>query len=295
MDKFQQIKAFVNVVTEGGFAAASRKLEVSRSTLNKSVIQLEQELGVQLLYRSTRQVKPTASGMAFYQRCVTILADLREAELAISRFHHEPRGILRINAPMTFGTLYLGEAIADFMIQYPQVQVQLTLEDRFVDPIGEGYDVVVRIAQPSEISGLIVHPIAEVEQVLCASPDYLQREGIPTHPSQLSDRACLHYGYLATGNHWQLYDANKDYKIAIRGKLCSNNGEILRDAAIKGLGIALLPTFIIEAALREQTLEIILPDYRPFPIAICVIYPTNRHLSAKVSLLTDFLQQRFNR
>ena len=293
MDKFESIKAFTQVVDAGGFAAAARLMGLSRSAVNKLVINLENELGVQLLHRSTRRVNPTATGLAFYERCVAILADLAEAEVAVSQLQAEPKGILRIDAPMSFGTLWLGGAIADFMVHYPALRVQLTLEDRFVDPIAEGFDVIVRIAEPPDSASLVVHQIAPTPLVLCASPAYLQQYGVPVHPNELRDRACLHYGYSTTGNQWKLTGAEGEHIISVNGRFCSNNGEVLRDAAINGLGIALLPHFIVGEALQRGRLQTILSDYHSPDLSICAIYPINRHLSTKVQLFVEFLKQRF--
>lgn len=150
MDKFESIRAFTQVVASGGFAAAARDMGLSRSAVNKLVIGLENELGVQLLHRSTRVVTPTETGLAFYERCIEILASLEEAERSVTQLHGEPRGRLRVNAPMSFGTMHLAPALADFLVQYPDLQVQLTLNDRFIDPIEEGFDVTVRIAEPQK-------------------------------------------------------------------------------------------------------------------------------------------------
>ncbi|PSB13923.1 LysR family transcriptional regulator [filamentous cyanobacterium CCP2] len=293
MDKFEQIRAFTKVVATGGFAAAARQMGVSRSSVNKLVINLENELGVQLLHRSTRRVIPSETGLAFYERCLAILADLEEAEQAVSQLQEEPKGTLRINAPMSFGMMHLSPAIADFMVNYPDLRVQLTLDDRLVDPIQEGFDMLVRIAEPPDSAALIVHSIAPARRFLCASPDYLKRHGIPLHPDELQQHAGLHYGYLGTRNQWKLIGPDGEHVVSIHSVLCSNNGEVLRDAALKGLGIAVLPTFIIGSYLQQGTLQIVLPDYHPPEITICIIYPSNRHLSAKIQLFTQFLKGRF--
>lgn len=293
MDKFEGLRAFTQVVEAGGFAAAARGMGLSRSAVNKLVINLENELGVQLLHRSTRRVSPTEMGRAFYERCVQILADLEEAERSLSQLHQEPRGILKMNAPMSFGIQHLAPAVLDFMALYPELQVQLILEDRFVDPIQEGYDLVLRIAQPSESASLIVHDLAPARRVLCASPNYVQQYGEPTAPSDLAHHSCLHYGYLATGNSWRLLDQEQEYIVSVKGMVCSNNGEVLRDAAVRGLGIALLPMFLVETELEAGVLVSVLSSYSPPPISICVVYPVNRHLSTKVQLMTEFLKERF--
>jgi DNA-binding transcriptional LysR family regulator len=293
MAKIEQMRAFTQVVTAGGFAAAARQMGLSRSVVNKLVIALENDLGVQLLQRSTRVVSPTETGLAFYDRCVEILASLEAAERSVMQLHTEPKGRLRINAPMTFGTMYLAPAIADFLLQYPELQVQLTLNDRFVDPIEEGFDVTLRIAAPQPMSSLFVQPLAPAERVLCAAPSYLERHGIPTHPHELSAHSCLHYGQLTVENRWTLTGADGEYTAIVRGVLCSNNGEVLRAAAIQGLGITLLPRFIVAAAIEQGLLQIVLPTYRPSVLAVEILYPVDRHLSTKIRLLVDFLRSRF--
>jgi DNA-binding transcriptional LysR family regulator len=294
MDKFESIRAFTQVVNSGGFAAAARQMGMSRSQVNKLVIALENELGVQLLHRSTRVVTPTETGLAFHQRCVEILASLEEAERAITQLHEEPRGKLRINAPMTFGTMHLAPALSDFLMQYPDLQVQLTLNDRLIDPIEEGFDVTVRIAKPQETASLIVHPLAIAPRVLCAAPSYLETHGTPTHPDELRHHSCLHYGQLAIEDQWTLTGTDGEQTISVTGVLCSNNGEVLRDAAVRGLGITLLPRFIVNPELQQGLLQIVLPQYHPSELSISVIYPVNRHLSTKIRLLVNFLQKRFS-
>uniref|UniRef100_A0A7C3KFU9 LysR family transcriptional regulator n=1 Tax=Oscillatoriales cyanobacterium SpSt-418 TaxID=2282169 RepID=A0A7C3KFU9_9CYAN len=294
MDKFESLRAFTQVVTAGGFAAAAREMGLSRSAVNKLVIGLENELGVQLLHRSTRVVTPTETGRAFYERCVDILASLEEAERAIAHLNEAPKGTLRVNAPMSFGTLHLAPALADFLVLYPELRVQLTLSDRFIDPIEEGFDITVRIATPQTSASLIVHPLAPAQRVLCAAPSYIATHGAPTHPNELRHHSCLHYGQLAVEDHWTLIGPDGEYTVAVQGALCSNNGEALRDAAVRGLGITLLPRFIIEPELQQKKLLIVLPDYPPTELQISIIYPVNRHLSTKIRLLVEFLQERFS-
>jgi DNA-binding transcriptional LysR family regulator len=293
MDKFEGLRAFTQVVMAGGFAAAARNMGTSRSAVNKLVIALENELGTQLLHRSTRVVTPTEAGLAFHERCMEILASLEEAERSITQLHEEPKGRLRVNAPMTFGTLHLAPALADFLAQYPDLQLQLTLNDRFIDPLEDGFDVTIRISQPPTSSSLISHFITAVELVLCAAPSYLEQHGTPTHPDQLRQHSCLHYGQLTTHDRWTLIGANATHVIPISGRLCSNNGEPLRDAAIRGLGITVLPRFIVEPDLEQGTLQQILSDYHLETLSMYVIYPVNRHLSMKVRLLLNFLKERF--
>ncbi|MEM7796304.1 MAG: LysR family transcriptional regulator [Cyanobacteria bacterium P01_C01_bin.118] len=292
MDKFAAIHAYVQVVEANGFAAAARDMGMSRSAVNKLVINLETELGVQLLQRSTRKVTPTATGTAFYERCLGILADLEEAELAVSTAQVEPVGPIRVNAPMTFGTMHLGPVLADFMAQYPGVQVQLTLEDRFIDPLAEGFDLTLRIAQPKVSPQLLVRELAILKCSLCASPNYLWHHGIPQTIKDLGDHSCLTYGELSGRHEWMLDGTGGKQKVTINGAMCSNNGEVLRDAAVRGLGIVLLPKFIVQKNLERWQLQEIRLDYQPQALSLCVLYPINRQLSTKVQLITAFLQKR---
>jgi DNA-binding transcriptional LysR family regulator len=292
MDKFAAMRAFAKVVENEGFAAAGRELRLSRSAVSKYVAELERGLGTQLFNRSTRHVSPTESGLAFHEKCVAILAALEDAERAVSDLQDRPSGTLKINAPMSFGILHLGRALADFMARYPDVRVELSLNDRFVDPVEEGFDVTIRIADLPD-SSLIAKKIAPANLVVCASPDYLGKAGTPAHPSELRAHRCLNYGYSASGNQWRFSGPNGPVGVRIDGVLCSNNGQVLCDAAERGLGIALLPTFIVGAALQEGRLSTVLTEFRAPEIAMYAIYPPNRHLTAKVRLLIEFLSGCF--
>jgi DNA-binding transcriptional LysR family regulator len=293
MDKLDGIRAFTRVVEAGGFAAAARTMGVSRSVVNKHVINLENELGSQLLTRSTRRVAPTETGLAFYDRCIQILAEFDEAVAAVAELQDEPRGRLRVNAPMTFGTLHLSRVVADYSRAHPHVHVELVLNDRFVDPIDEGFDVTVRIDDPQHQTSLVSKRIATIKRVVCASPGYLQQHGEPTQPDALRTHRCLHYGYQATGNLWRLEEDNQHHHVAINCTMWSNNGQVLRDAAICDQGIVLLPTFIVGDALRLGHLQRVLMPYAPHDLTLSAVYPRHRHLAAKVRLFVDLLQERF--
>lgn len=293
MDRFENIRAFVNVVEHGGFAAAGRAMNVSRSAANKHVIALEDRLGVQLLTRTTRKVTPTDTGYAFYERCLAILGDLESAELAAGQSQQEARGTLKVNAPMTFGTMHLSRLIADFMGRYPELRIELTLSDHLTDPVTDGADLTVRVTAPPGPANLVSHQIAHGRLALCAAPGYIAEHGAPQHPKELSGRVCLHYGNLSAGNVWHLRGADGEHAIRVRGTLCSNNGTVLRDAVLAGRGIAMLPTFITGADLQSGRLISLLADYAPPELAIYVLYPRNRHLSAKIRLFTEFMEERF--
>jgi DNA-binding transcriptional LysR family regulator len=294
MDKLSSLRAFVKVVEAASFSEAGRRLRLSRSAVSKYVADLEADLGVQLLSRTTRRVTPTENGQAYFERALAILADLDAADHAVAQMQATPRGLLRVNAPMSFGTMQLGPAVAGFMKLYPELQIQLTLSDEQVDPVQEGLDVTLRIAE-LESSSLIARKLMPIARVVCASPGYLKQHGIPKHPSDLREHDCLTYGYLSTGNQWKLTGKDGDHWIAPRWTLCANNAEVLRDAAAAGRGVAVLPDFIAAAALKNGALRTLLTDYTTPALALYAIYPPTRHLAVKVRLFIDYLVETFGK
>ena len=292
MDKFESMRAFTKVVQAGGFAAAAREMGLSRSVVNRSVINLENELATQLLRRSTRHVTPTETGLAFHDRCLHILSELDESMSAVTDIQEKPAGRLRVNAPMSFGTLHLSGVVAAYMRIYPDVHVELVLNDRYVDPIEEGFDVTVRIGETDTLTSLISREIVTAKRVLCASPTYLKEQGTPAHPNELKQHRCLHYGYQDTGNRWHLQGPDGEQSVVINCVMWSNNGEALKNAAVENQGIALLPTFIAGEELQHGQLITILSDYPPSDVTVCALYPRHRHLSAKVRFFVNLLTER---
>jgi DNA-binding transcriptional LysR family regulator len=256
------------------------------------VAELERALGARLLDRTTRRVSPTEAGSTYYERCLAILAQIEESESEVARLHVEPRGLLKINGPMSFGTRYLGEAVSDFMASYPDLKVDLDLTDRFIDPLAEGVDVTVRIGALAD-SSLIARKLAAARLVMAASPAYLARHGSPAGPEDLIHHQCLDYGRFQAAPRWRLWSAGEPVAAPVTACLFSNNGETLRAAALRGLGIALLPTFIIGPDLREGRLNIVLPGHEPREAGVFALYAPNRFVSTKVRLFIDFLVARF--
>ncbi len=289
MDKLDCMRAFKLVVEHGGYAAAARAMGLSRSTASKYVSHLESELNTQLLVRNTRTVRPSETGLAFYDKCITLLSDFDEASAAISQLQDNPQGRLRINAPMSFGTLHLSPIVAKFMRLHPSLHIEVKLDDRMIDPIEEGFDISIRISEPQVSTSLITKEIAQTEHLICASPEYIKTAGQPQHPRELFHHRCLHYGYSNSGSHWQLHDSNGEISVPIACAMRSNNGEILRDAAIEAGGIVLIPRFLAVDALESGKLREVLPEFKPRHAMLCAIYPRNRHLSRKVQLFVQFV------
>lgn len=292
MDKLDAMSAFVKVVALGSYAEAGRALGLTRSAVSKAVMELEQLLGARLLDRTTRRVSATEAGLAYFESCVDILARVEETEHQISRLHDEPRGVLKVNAPMSFGALYLGPALASFMSAYPDLKIELTLNDRFVDPIEEGVDVTVRIAILGD-SSLIARRLAPARRVLVAAPAYLARHGAPTVPGDLAQHRCLNYGHTTTLQRWQLTRNGGAMSVPINSVLCSNNGDVLRSAALAGHGITKLPTFLVGPDVAAGRLAVVLRDYPPAELGLFALYAPNRYLAAKTRVLIDYLATRF--
>lgn len=294
MDKHASLRAFVAVVDNGGFAAAARALGASRSVVNRQVIQLEDQLKTQLLTRNTRNVAPTEAGLAFCDRVRAVLADLDAAEADLVSQTGAPRGTLKVNAPMSFGTLHLGKAVADYMEKFPDVSVKVTLDDAFIDPVVEGFDVTIRIAALAD-SSLVARRIAAVQRVLVAAPEFVARHGPFRHPSDLAGLPAIGGTNRAETAPMALSGADGDVSVMPRVRLSCNNGEIAADAAAAGLGFCHLPTFIVWRHLADGRLVTILDDWRASEIAIHALYAPTRHIAPKVRTFIDFLVARFGK
>jgi DNA-binding transcriptional LysR family regulator len=292
MDRLDAMRAYARVVNSGSYAEAARQLGLTRSAISKAVTELERHLGARLLDRTTRRVTPTEAGRAYHERVAGILADVEETEAAISRLHDEPKGLLRVNAPMSFGTLYLSSAIADFMVAYPELRIEAIMNDRFIDPLEEGVDVTIRIGVLSD-SSLIARKLAPARRVLVASSDYLKRHGAPRAPADLAAHRALNFGHASGQQRWQLQVGHEMETVPIEATLCSNNGDVLRAAALHGNGITLLPTFLVGADIAAGRLTIVLPDHPPVGLGIYALYAPNRFLAAKTRVFVDFLSARF--
>ncbi len=284
---------FARVVEAGSFTGAARDLAISKSAVSKQISRLEDRLGVRLLNRSTRRLSLTEAGAAFHEGCRRVANEAAAAERTVSRLASGPRGELRVNAPMSFGIRHLGPCLADFLQHYPELTIDLTLNDRQVDLVEEGLDIAVRIGVLAD-SSLIAKRLAPSHRVVVAAPAYLAERGRPERPEQLADHACLRYSYQAAGREWRFRGPDGERRVRTKGPLAVNNGDVLRAAALDGLGVALLPTFFVGPDLRAGRLERLLPDWRDAQdSAVHAVYPANRNLSPKVRVFVDYLAERF--
>jgi len=293
MDRFENMNAFVRVVEAGGISAAADRMDVAKSVVSRRLKELEEHLGVELFHRTTRQMNLTDSGRAFYQQSVRILADILEAEHATSQFHGALKGNLKVAVPLSFGLMHLGPAITAFLQTHPDIEFDLDFNDRQVDLLAEGFDLAIRIASLPD-SSLIARRLAPIQAVMCASPAYLERMGTPQAPEQLVKHRCLVYNLISNSDNWNVHDtAGQSIKTRIIPYLKASNGEFLRDAAVGGLGIVLLPAFIVYREIERGALVPILTGYHYTQLAAYAIYPQTRHLSQRVRAFVDFLSKRF--
>jgi DNA-binding transcriptional LysR family regulator len=294
LDHLAAMAVFTRVVEERSFTAAARALGLSKSAVSKQVSRLEDRLGVRLLNRTTRRLSLSEAGEAFYERCRRVLAEAEAAEAAVSHLAAAPRGTLRVNAPMSFGLQHVVPALPKFLGRYPEIDVDLALNDRYVDLVEEGYDVGVRIGRLAD-SSLIARRLARSRRLAVAAPAYLRRRGSPTHPSDLRRHDCLTYAYQAErAGQWRFRGADGAVRVEVGGRLRANNGDALREAVLAGMGIALLPTFIAGDDLRAGRLVELLPGWREESEGeVHAVYPAMRNLSPKVRVFVDFLVDRF--
>ena len=292
MDTIDGMRTFVAVVREGAFSRAAERLGISPQLASKYVAQLESRLGARLINRTTRRISITEAGQAYYERSMDVLAQIEEMELAVGETTVAARGTLRINAPMSFGTLHLSKAIADYQCDQREVTVDLTLDDRVVDIVREGYDIAIRVGQLRE-SSLVARKLAPVRLVVCGSPDYLAEHGIPVSPDGLQDHECLDYTLSSDVGRWRFRDGGATQDVKISGRFSANNGDALRLAALAGRGLVMQPTFIVGDDVRAGRLQIVLESYEADPMAVYAVYAHRQYLSAKVRSFVDFLGDYF--
>jgi DNA-binding transcriptional LysR family regulator len=284
-DRVADLDIFARVVTAGSMSAAGRDLNVSPAVISKSIRRLEERLGVRLMQRTTRQIALTEAGQGYFERVVSILASIEEAEAFAASETAQVRGVLKVSAPTSFGRMHIAPHLMPFLDAHPQLVLDLNLSDDFTDIVGEGYDVAIRIAD-LESSSLVARRLAPNNRILCASPDYLDRHGLPEALSDLSRHRLL----VHMADHWRLEGPEGLSIVKVEGPLRTNSSEVVREATLAGLGIALRSTWDVGADIKEGRLQVVLPQYRASSrVAIHAVYPSRRHLPRKVRLFIDYL------
>ena len=288
MNRFLEMQTFGAVVDAGSFVRAADALGLSKAAVSRYVGDLETRLGVRLLHRTTRRLSLTGEGQVFYARCKELLAGVDEAEGEITSRSGAASGLLRVNAPVTFGIRHLAPLWGVFRARYPNVTLDVTLADRVVDLVEEGYDVAIRIATlPS--STLISKRLATTRMVLCASPHYLKARGAPRHPAELAAHAVISYSYWSTKDEWHFDGPQGPVSVKTQPCMHTNSGDTCRAAALAHQGVILQPTFLVGNDLAAGTLVELMPEFRSIELGIYAIYPTRKHVAPKVRALIDFL------
>ena len=294
MESLSDIAVFVQVIDSGSFTAAAGKLNLSKSVVSKYVTRLEDHLGAQLLNRTTRRLNLTEAGRALYESSRRGLEEIEEAKAEVSRLQGTPRGTLRLNTPMSFGILHIAPIIPDFLKLYPELSIDMNLEDRKVDLIEEGFDLAIRISELSD-SSLVARRLGPCRHVICATPEYLQRNGAPRTADDLREHNVITFKYQDTPSEWQLLSTERNVtSVPVSGTIQMNNSLALREALLNNAGITLTPTFIVGDDIKSGKLQTVLSQYNLLELSIFAVYHRRRHMSPKVRAFIDFLANRIS-
>lgn len=293
MDRLTSLGVFVAAVEDGSFAAAARRFGLSAAMAGKHVSALETELNARLFHRTTRRLSLTDTGQTYYERCKHILESFDEANREASDSQVAARGVLRVAAPVTFGAMHLGAVVGRYLDDHPEVNVEIQLEDRYIDLINAGVDVAIRIGRLRD-EGLVVRRLAPCKMVVCASPAYLKRHGTPRTPDDLRRAQRLAFSQAVSTGDWTLFDAKKRAHL-IDGpcRMAANNTQMLLATAVAGTGIAYGPTFVFGEHIRRGELVALLPKYHAAELAIQAVYPSVRRIPEKVRRFVDYLAEAF--
>jgi DNA-binding transcriptional LysR family regulator len=290
-DDVSALLVFARVIQRRSFTQAARELDTSTSAVSKRIANLERRVGAQLLTRTTRQVTPTEAGLSVYQHCLRILREVEDAEHAVAGFSDVPRGLLKVSAPVYFGELHVAPLLAELVRKNPELRVELSLSDRFVDLVAEGFDLAVRIGRVSGAS-LMARTLCRSGMLAAASPDYFQRRGRPESPEELLEHDCLRYTHEASLHAWIFRSPNGEpLTIPITGSFESNHGGALREAAVAGLGVCYLPAFYLAEAVEQGSLETVLTDFSGQDLGIHGVYPSGRIMPPKTRACLDYLAE----
>ncbi len=294
MDLFQAMRIFVKVAEAGSFSGAARALDTSNPSVTRYVADLEAYIGARLFNRSTRRLSLTEVGSNYLERCHQVLLDIDNAVLEAGMSAANPTGTLRMTVPMSFAVNHLGRILPEYMQRYPNVKLDIALSDRVVNLVDEGYDLGIRIGRIQD-SSLVARKIAPARLILCASPAYLEKYGTPLVPQDIERQrhVCLRYSYASSPDVWSFVKAGKTHTVKLNGSISANNGDILREAAVGGMGLVLQPSFIVGNDIRDKKLVHLMPDYVPPASMIQAVYASRQHLSAKVRTFVDYLIEQF--
>lgn len=297
MDKLRAMEIFVCIVEAGSLTAAASLRDTSLTSVVRSLATLEARLGTRLLNRTTRRIALTDEGREYFERCRRVLAEIGEAENALSARQAQPAGKLEITAPVMFGRLHVGPVLTDFLAAHPAVHAELTLLDRVVDLLDEGMDAAIRIGHLPD-SSLVAVALGTTRRIICASPDYLRRAGAPARPADLAGHRCVQFLGVVRGSEWEFSDGGAERKAArvpIKSTLITNQIDVALDACVKGLGCGAFLDYQVRAALACGALQRVLQAYEPVPVPVHIVYPHSRLLSSRVRSFVDWAVPQLRR
>lgn len=293
LDRLASYALFARVVQLQSFTAAARQSGIAKSAVSRRIRELEERLGVELLRRTTRKLALTEEGLRFYEHCARLLEAGQAADGVVAAAGDALRGTIRVSAPVTFARMHLGSALAEFLALQPDLRVELTTDDRMVDVVADGFDLVVRIGR-LERGSYVARKLAADRLVVCGAPSYLDRRGRPSSPEQLVHHDCLHYALVPMRGEWRFRGRSGAVEVPVSGSLTANDGAVLREAAIAGLGLAVLPSFMVADQLASGSLELVLEGQRRAGIGIFAV-TASRRIAARTRALVQFLARRFAR
>lgn len=288
MDRLVSMEVFISVVELGSFTATASAFRMSPSMVSKHINALEKRLGSTLLTRTTRRLHVTEIGRNYFENCKEILRQINSAEAGAEILRGVPKGLLKVSAPIWFGTSPLSSIISDYLLEYPEVSVELSLSDRFVDIIDEGFDVAIRIGELDD-SSYVARKLSYFESVVCASPIYIQKYGEPKNPEDLKDHQCLSFTSWKSDGGWKMLSKNLNTKVNGKSRFDSNNGQALREAALKGLGLILMPKVLLEQNIKDGSLVEVLHKFHPRPRPVNAVYPKERQTTPRLTTFVDYL------
>jgi DNA-binding transcriptional LysR family regulator len=282
------MRAFARVAESGSFSSAARLLGRSKAVVSKQIASLEAALGVQLLARTTRQVRLTEVGRSYFERCVQVLAELDDLESNVQQSQSSPRGVLRVTGPQTFAELHLSEAVREFLLRYPELKMELVLTDRIVDLVDDGFDVAIRVGQ-LEDSSLLARRLTASSVVTCAAPAYLARRGVPRSPEQLSNHDLVLDSNVRQPGTWRFRRGTRTVNVRVSGRLQVNSAVMVRHLLVGGAGIGLCPEFVVRDDLEAGRLVPLLAQFSGYDLGVYAVYPHTRHVPSRVRVFVDFL------
>lgn len=293
MDKIELIRVFETVARHNSFTKAANELDLALQTVSKYIKTLENQLGVQLFDRTTRKVNLNATGVVYLQRCTDLLEHFDEVEASVREAHSEPKGKIRLSAPTAFGEMHLIKSLSRFLVDYPEIEIDLDLSNRRVSIVEEGFDVAIRIGTLTD-SSMVARKLGNVRVVVCASPDYLKKHGTPSHPRELADHNCLIDNNLRMGRHWPFKENGTEFKVDVSGNFQGNSPRSIRATVAQGVGVGYCPIYVLSEDIAKGNVVLLFEDMESVSYGIYAMYPHRKNLSKRVRTLVDFLAENIS-